>query len=397
MIKVLRIINRFNLGGPTYNAAYLTKYLPSEYETLLVGGVAEKHETDSLHIVKSLNIEPIVLPEMSRAIHPLNDWKAYFKLRKIIKRFRPDIVHTHASKAGLLGRLAAIHENVPVIVHTFHGHIFHSYFHPLVTKTFLNIERYLAKRTSAIVAISELQKRELSQVFKVANENKFEVIPLGLDLRKFAEEKKEKRIKFRSQHNLPENYIVLGIVGRLVPIKNHYLLIDAIQQIKSKINRSFELMIVGDGSERENLIQYVQEKNLSYRTNPLGSPADVYFTSWIKEMDGAYAAMDIVALSSKNEGTPVSLLEAQAAGKFVVSTNVGGVKDIVHPSAGIIVEDFNVESFANALLKAIESFEKVNDQIENIVSPKIIEQYSYTRLVENMDNLYKKLLNPFKR
>jgi glycosyltransferase involved in cell wall biosynthesis len=397
MIKVLRIINRFNLGGPTYNAAYLTKYLPSEYETLLVGGVAEKHEADSLHIVKSLNIEPIILPEMSRSIHPLNDWKAYFKLRKIIKQFRPDIVHTHASKAGLLGRLAAIHENVPVIVHTFHGHIFHSYFHPLVTKTFLNIERYLAKRTSTIVAISELQKRELSQVFKVADENKFEVIPLGLDLRKFAEEKKEKRSKFRSQHNLPENYIVIGIVGRLVPIKNHYLLIDAIQQIKSKINRSFELMIVGDGSERENLIQYVQEKNLSYRTNPLGSPADVYFTSWIKEMDGAYAAMDIVALSSKNEGTPVSLLEAQAAGKFVVSTNVGGVKDIVHPSAGIIVEDFNVESFANALLKAIESFEKVNYQIENIVSPKIIEQYSYTRLIENMDNLYKKLLNQFKR
>lgn len=397
MIKVLRIINRFNLGGPTYNAAYLTKYLPSEYETLLVGGVAERHEAHSLHIVKSLNIEPIILPEMSRSIHPLNDWKAYFKLRKIIKRFRPDIVHTHASKAGLLGRLAAIHENVPVIVHTFHGHIFHSYFHPLVTKTFLNIERYLAKRTSTIVAISELQKRELSQVFKVADENKFEVIPLGLDLRKFAEGKKEKRSKFRSQHNLPENYIVIGIVGRLVPIKNHYLLIDAIQQIKSKINRSFELMIVGDGSERENLIKYVQEKNLSYRTNPLGSPADVYFTSWIKEMDGAYAAMDIVALSSKNEGTPVSLLEAQAAGKFVVSTNVGGVKDIVHPSAGIIVEDFNVESFANALLKAIESFEKVNYQIENIVSPKIIEQYSYTLLIENMDNLYKKLLNQFKR
>ena len=397
MIKVLRIINRFNLGGPTYNAAYLTKYLPSEYETLLVGGVAEKHEADSLHIVRSLNIEPIILPEMSRSIHPLNDWKAYFKLRKIIKQFRPDIVHTHASKAGLLGRLAAIHENVPVIVHTFHGHIFHSYFHPLVTKTFLNIERYLAKRTSTIVAISELQKRELSQVFKVADENKFEVIPLGLDLRKFAEEKKEKRIKFRRQHNLPENYIVIGIVGRLVPIKNHYLLIDAIQQIKSKINRSFELMIVGDGSERENLIKYVQEKNLSYRTNPLGSPADVYFTSWIKEMDGAYAAMDIVALSSKNEGTPVSLLEAQAAGKFVVSTNLGGVKDIVHPSAGIIVEDFNVESFANALLKAIESFEKANYQIENIVSPKIIEQYSYTRLIENMDNLYKKLLNQFKR
>ena len=397
MIKVLRIINRFNLGGPTYNAAYLTKYLPSEYETLLVGGVAERHEAHSLHIVKSLNIEPIILPEMSRSIHPLNDWKAYFKLRKIIKRFRPDIVHTHASKAGLLGRLAAIHENVPVIVHTFHGHIFHSYFHPLVTKTFLNIEKYLAKRTSTIVAISELQKRELSQVFKVADENKFEVIPLGLDLRKFAEGKKEKRSKFRSQHNLPENYIVIGIVGRLVPIKNHYLLIDAIQQIKSKINRSFELMIVGDGSERENLIKYVQEKNLSYRTNPLGSPADVYFTSWIKEMDGAYAAMDIVALSSKNEGTPVSLLEAQAAGKFVVSTNVGGVKDIVHPSAGIIVEDFNVESFANALLKAIESFEKVNYQIENIVSPKIIEQYSYTLLIENMDNLYKKLLNQFKR
>ena len=393
MIKVLRIINRFNLGGPTYNAAYLTKYLPPEYETLLVGGVAEKHETDSLHIVKSLNINPIILPEMSRSIHPLNDWKSYVKLRKIIKQFRPDIVHTHASKAGLLGRLAAIHENVPVIVHTFHGHIFHSYFHPLITKTFLNIERYLAQKTSTIVAISELQKRELSQVFKVAKDDKFEVIPLGLDLRKFAEGKEYKRSKFRSQHNIPKNYIVIGIVGRLVPIKNHYLIIDAIQYIKSKINRSLELMIVGDGSERENLKKYVQEKNLVYRTSPIEKPADVYFTSWIKEMDLAYAAMDIVALSSKNEGTPVSLLEAQASGKFVVSTNVGGVKDIVHPNAGIIVQDFNVKSFANALLKSIESFEKVNSIIENYVSPKIIEQYSYTRLIENMDNLYKRLIN----
>jgi glycosyltransferase involved in cell wall biosynthesis len=392
MIKVLRIINRFNLGGPTHNSAYLTKYLPSEYQTMLIGGVPESHEADSLHIVKSLVIEPVIIPEMSRSINPINDLKAYNKIRKIIRQFKPDIVHTHASKAGLLGRLAAIHENTPVIVHTFHGHVFHSYFNPLITKTIINIERYLAKHTSAIIAISELQKRELVNDFKIAPENKFDVIPLGLDLSKFSENKEQKRKQFRSEYNIPENVIAIGCVGRLVSIKNHHLLIDAVKILKSLTSQKFEVIIIGDGYMKTELQNYIIQNNMTFRENAHQSPSDFYFTSWIKDIPLAYAGIDIVALSSKNEGTPVSLLEAQAAGKCVVSTNVGGVKDILFSDAGMIVNDFTPESFANALLKLLENHKSINSFIEKNISQKVIEKYSYQNLVQNVDKLYKRLL-----
>ena len=153
-IKVLRIINRFNLGGPTYNAAYLTKYLGDEFETLLIGGEKYEEEESSEFILQQLGIKPLIIPEMQRSINRRNDTIAYRKIKKIIKEFEPDIVHTHASKAGTLGRLAAKKMNVPVIVHTFHGHVFHSYFGKTKTTFYKNIERYLARRSNKIIAIN---------------------------------------------------------------------------------------------------------------------------------------------------------------------------------------------------------------------------------------------------
>ena len=168
MPKVLRIINRFNLGGPTYNVSYLTKYMAPDYETLLVGGMNDKSEACSDYIVQKLGIHAIKISEMIRSINGYNDMVAYEKIKNIIKRYKPDIVHTHASKAGVLGRQAAISCGVPVIVHTFHGHIFNSYFNKYVTATFQKIEQHYAKRSSAIIAISDIQKYELSEVYKIA-------------------------------------------------------------------------------------------------------------------------------------------------------------------------------------------------------------------------------------
>ena len=161
MTKVLRIINRFNLGGPTYNVAYLSKYMSDEFETLLVGGAKDSTEESSNFIVENLGLKPVIVEEMLREIDIKNDFTAFRKLKKIIREFKPDIVHTHASKAGTLGRLAAASCGVPIIVHTFHGHVFHSYFGKLKTTFYKNIERYLAKKSTAIIAISEIQKKEL--------------------------------------------------------------------------------------------------------------------------------------------------------------------------------------------------------------------------------------------
>ena len=227
MPKVLRIINRLNLGGPTFNAAYLSKFLAPEFETLLVSGMKADSEESSEFIVQNLGLKPVYIPEMYRELNPFRDYKSYFKIRKLIREFKPDIVHTHAAKAGAVGRLAAAHEGVPVIVHTFHGHVFHSYFSPAKTRVFLEIERYLAKRTTKIVTLSEIQKNELSNLYKVAPAERFEIIPLGFDLEKFEIGQDEKRKKFRQQYNIGDDEIAIGIVGRLVSIKNHKLFLQA--------------------------------------------------------------------------------------------------------------------------------------------------------------------------
>ena len=146
MKKILRIINRFNLGGPTYNAAYLTKYLENDYETLLVGGQHDESEESSMHILDSLGIVPVIIPEMQRSINPILDKIALKKIKEIIHEFQPDIVHTHAAKAGALGRKAAYDLGVKKIYHTFHGHVFHSYFGKIKTNIFKKIERDLAKK-----------------------------------------------------------------------------------------------------------------------------------------------------------------------------------------------------------------------------------------------------------
>jgi glycosyltransferase involved in cell wall biosynthesis len=383
MPKVLRIINRFNLGGISYNVSYLSKFLPFEYETMLIGGPEEKGEESSLYIPHSLGLNPIIISELRRSINPFNDYFAYRKIKKIIREFKPDLVHTHASKAGAIGRLAAIHCRVPIIVHTFHGHVFHGYFGVAITSFFKFIERYLAKRTSAIVAISAIQKKELCQKHHICREEKTFVIPLGFDLDRFTQNKEEKRITFRKKYSLAEDEIAIGIIGRLAPIKNHYLFIDAIEHVLANSDKKIKAFIIGDGETKEALITYVKQKPETEKK--------LVFTSWIKEVDVALAGLDLVCLTSKNEGTPVSLIEAQAASKFIISTNVGGIQDILHPDCGMLSEASDAEAYKRNLLYAIEHFEDVKTKA-GIASEEVIKKFSYVRLCDDMDKLYKKLL-----
>jgi glycosyltransferase involved in cell wall biosynthesis len=391
MPKVLRIINRFNLGGITYNVSYLSKYLPNEYETLLIGGPEEKGEESSLYIPESLGLKPIIIQELKRSVNPLSDYFAYRKIKKIIKEFKPDIVHTHASKAGAIGRLAAMSCNVPVIVHTFHGHVFKGYFSNFKTTIFKTIERYLAKKSSAIIAISEIQKNELTKEYEICSAEKTHVIKLGFDLNKFIINKEEKRANFREKYFVAENEIAIGIIGRLAPIKNHYLFIDAIEYVTKKTNTKIKAFIIGDGETKNELISYINSKALSNSIVP-GKNARFTFTSWIKEVDIALAGLDLVCLTSKNEGTPVSLIEAQAAGKFIVTTNVGGIKDILNPKCGLLSEADDHENYKNNLLNAVLNFSEISKNA-NSASKEVIEEFSYTRLCRDMDTLYKKLLS----
>jgi glycosyltransferase involved in cell wall biosynthesis len=390
--KVLRIINRLNLGGPTYNAAYLTKFLEPEFDTLLVSGMKDEAEESSEFIVNNLGLHPVYMPEMYRELNPFKDYKSYYRLRKIIEEYKPDIVHTHAAKAGAVGRLAAIHSGVKVIVHTFHGHVFHSYFNPVKTRMFIEIERYLAKRTTQIVALSQLQKNELVNEFKIAAADKFCIVPLGFDLDRFSKNKDEKRKRFRDEYNISDNEIAIGIVGRLVPIKNHALFLQAVKIVADKTTKKIRVFIIGDGEERPKLEQLANELGLKFNNANKTEGNVLTFTSWIKDIDVSNAGLDIIALTSNNEGTPVSLIEAQASGKPIVTTSVGGIGNVViEGQTALLSKQGNVDGFAQNLLKLVD-----DQQLRNNMAGKgvdfVTKSFSYQRLCSDTAQMYNRLL-----
>lgn len=394
MPRVLRIINRLNLGGPTFNAAYLTKYLAPEFETKLVSGMIDETEESSEFITEQLGVEPLYIPEMYRDINFLKDRKAYKRIKEIIKEYKPDIVHTHAAKAGTLGRLAAAECKVPVILHTFHGHVFHSYFSPLKTRVFLEIERYLAKKSTAIIAISERQKRELSLIYNISPAEKIRVVHLGFDLHEFTDNQTVKRKQFRDKYLIGDDEIAITIVGRLVPVKNHQLFIDAFNIVKKNSDKKLRAFIVGDGEERANIISYIKQLGLDYVFWPEEKrTACVTLTSWHKDVDVVYAGSDIIALTSNNEGTPVSLIEAQASNKPIVTTRVGGISDVVIPNkTAFISKKGDVQKLAKNIFILTQD-DELRAQMSELGRNFALDRFSYTRLVGDMGNLYRQLLD----
>jgi len=391
-IKVLRIINRFNIGGPTYNAAYLTKYLDDRFETMLVGGAKDESEASSEFILDSLDLKPTLIQNMRRSIG-LSDISAYRQISQIIKEFKPDIVHTHASKSGFLGRLAAYRNNVPVILHTFHGHVFHSYFGDFKTNFYKSLERWLAKRSTRIIAISKQQKIEIGTEHLICPPDKIEVIPLGFDLERFYTGTVEKRKDFRERYDLKPDDIAIVIVGRLVPIKNHELFIEAIRALSDRGYDNLRFFIVGDGESRENLEQKLNELNIGFTKNSAPSTKNpVCFTSWVKDVDRVYAGCEIVCLTSLNEGTPVSLIEAQSASKPVLSTKVGGINDIVlENESALLCGTKDTLAFVQHLDRLIND-QDLRLKMGDAGKENALKKFHYQRLVSDIAQLYSELM-----
>jgi len=391
--KILRIINRFNLGGPAYSTAYLTKYLSDDFEIRMIGGQKDDFEESSEFILTEMGIEYTILESMRRKISFKYDRAAYKEIKNIIKEFKPDIVHTHAAKAGAIGRLAAHKMNVPVIVHTFHGHVFHSYFGFLKTKFFIFLERYLAKKTSQIITLSEQQNHEICGIHKICAKEKTSIVPNGIGLDYFKKDKVAKRKLFRQEWGIPENTIAIGIVGRVVPIKDHSFFLKTFKETKLATNRKIKGVIIGDGDQMEFAINEAKRLGLSISTkDDLNSNSDLLFTSWIKSIDCANAALDIMCLTSLNEGTPVSLVEAQASGLPVISTNVGGVKDIiVNGKSGTLVEPNDLSNFTKNLTELVEN-EELRLNMGKYGEQFVFKKFHYKTFCSQMENIYYNLL-----
>ena len=388
-IKILRILNRFNVGGPVYNATYLTKYLNSDlFETLLIGGKPEKHEQSADYILNDLEVPFRQLKFMRRAVSPLFDLFSLIQIVIIIYRYKPNIIHTHAAKSGLLGRLAALLYFKKIkVVHTYHGNVFEGYFSNFKNLILLFVERFLASKSTKIIAISKLQSHDLIVKYKICKKEKIEIIPLGFDLYRFTENTNSKREKLRKEFSVNDCTILITIVGRIVPIKNHKLFLDAIKYCINKSGKKIKALIVGDGSETEEIIEYANKLDLSYSYKDLGKKCDALFTSWRSDIDSILAASDIVCLTSLNEGTPVSIIEAMASKTASISTDVGGVSDIIEHEISGLVSSNEINDFGESLLRLIENDVFRLKLAENGQS-KSLEKFNYQTLVNNIEQLY---------
>lgn len=385
-IKILRILTRLNIGGPAIHAVLLTReFNNDEFESTLLCGSVSDYEGDMGYITDIYNVKPFYLAELKREINPIKDFVAFFSIFKYIRKFKPDIVHTHTAKAGTLGRIAAILAGVPVKVHTFHGHVFEGYFGRISTGFFIFVERFLAKFTDAIIAISPGQRCDIVEKYKITTPDRCRVIRLGFDLEKFLKADEKKNL-FRKRFNFKEDDILVGIIGRLAPIKNHKMFIDAAAYIneckETELIDKTKFIIVGDGEMKEELLIYSKSKGLKEK---------VVFTEWVRNIEEVYADLDIVALTSINEGTPVSLIEAMTSSKPVVSTDVGGVKDAVG-EVGIAVKSGDYKTMANKILDLVSSHEKRKD-LGRRGQELVKDKYSKDRLVAELKELYKELLS----
>ncbi|MBI4469753.1 MAG: glycosyltransferase [Acidobacteria bacterium] len=327
-LRILRIIDRLNVGGPTKHVAWLSAGLAGEqFQTTLVAGSVPENEGDLSSFARSLGVEPVIIPEMSREIS-FKDFTVLVKLIRLLHSIKPAIVHTHKAKAGALGRLATLiyRWSTPSalwlqprrcrVIHTFHGHIFHSYYGRTKTRIFLAIERILARWcTNTIVAISREQQREIQEDFRVGRAEQFEVIPLGVD----SYPAPAARGQLRKELAVPSGQFLVGAIGRLCPIKNYAMLLQAVALLlRSGIDA--RLVFVGDGELRSELESMSKALAISDR---------VIFLGYREDAASLCEDFDAVALSSLNEGTPLSLIEAMASGRPVVATQVGGIVDIL--------------------------------------------------------------------
>jgi glycosyltransferase involved in cell wall biosynthesis len=408
MMKIIRIIARLNVGGPAKHVVWLTSGLQDAgFETLLVTGTVPEGEGDMSYFADELGVTPLYIREMSREIS-LKDLVTVWKLFRLFLRERPDIVHTHTAKAGTVGRTAGFlyrwltpgtligRPRECKFVHTYHGHVFHSYYGRNRTRMFLAIERLLARMiTDRLIVISKQQSVEIGEKFRVGRSGQIKVIPLGLDLGVFADHA-SRRTPFRHMLCIPDHTILIGIVGRLTEIKNHQMFLNVVARLKEIDpacwrQGAVRFIVIGDGGLRDALEQQSQA---------LGLDKDVIFVGERKDPEYFYPALDVVALTSRNEGTPLTLIEAMANARPVVATSVGGVVDLLGDVVedgpyqvcrrGIGVPPGDEEAFVAALSRIIRD-RSLRQELGERGLEFVEVNYSKERLFEDIKGLYAEL------
>jgi glycosyltransferase involved in cell wall biosynthesis len=384
-VRVLRVIARLNLGGPALHVAYLSAGLEERgYETTLVAGSLGKGEGSMAYVAEQKGVEIVTIPDLSREISPLHDLRAAQRLAGIIRSMQPHILHTHTAKAGAVGRTAAMlagDARPPIVVHTFHGHVLRGYFGPVRSRFFRMLERGLARSSTALVAVSPEVRDDLVAL-GVAPRDKFTVIRLGVELEQRVAFTDETRARARRMLGVPGDRFIVGWIGRMTAVKRADDILLAFKRLR-RGGTDACLCLVGDGPDRDEVEELAHD---------LGVVRDCLFLGYQHDVAPFYAAFDALVLPSANEGTPVSAIEALAAGRPVVATRVGGVPDVVRDGVdGFLVDPGDVASVAARLAELAADPARAREMGE-AGRTRVRERYSVGRLVDDVDRLYRELL-----
>ena len=383
---VLQVVTRLNIGGSVIQVISMTHLLESRgYRTTLVRGTEDPDEGSMDHLAEQLGVRPVYVPSLRRD-PGLHDLRALLGLLRIVAREKPRIVHTHAAKAGTLGRVAALlapGRSERVLVHTFHGHTLSGYFSPRTTRMYRAIERLLARRTDRLIAVSGEVRDELVEM-GVAPVERFEVIRYGFDLSRLVvgeSERSRRAAALRAELGIAPHSRLVTLIARLVPIKR----VDRFLRVAARLadRGDVRLLIVGDGELRDRLTASEEARALGERVRWAGFRADI--------PDVCFAS-DVVALTSDNEGTPVSLIEALAAGTPVVSTNVGGVASVVRDGqTGLLAGAENEQGLAEAIVRLLDDAQ-LAERLAAEGRRHVLQTFGQERLVDDLDGLYRRLL-----
>lgn len=379
MARVVTIQSRICGGGPAVHTILLSEGLSyrngASYDTVLLGGELEPGESSMEDFARARGVRIEVVPQMRRAVNPWTDLQAIGRTAVRLRTLRPEIVHTHTAKAGAVGRTAAKLVRTPIVVHTFHGHVFDGYFHPAKAQAFLAAERALAKVTDRILVLSEQQRNDLAFKYRVAPIEKIQVVPLGMDLDPYLNAENAGRGGVRQALGISATAPVVVAAGRLVPIKRFDLLIEAFSIVLQTLPNA-HLLLAGDGA---------QEERQALECSAAAQAGRIHFLGWRQDLPQIFADGDVLALTSDNEGTPTAVIEALVAGLPVVATRVGGVEDIViTPEMGSLVLPKDVQGIAQALIERLRASTRLPQSIREMVA----QRFSHRRLIADMSQLY---------
>lgn len=370
-----------NVGGPSLHVLHLTKGLSERgFETRLAVGEPQPIEGSMIGLARDAGINPVLIPGLDRPIHLGRDLVAFWNIVREMRRFQPHIVHTHTAKAGILGRLAAICCGVPVIAHTFHGHVFTGYFSPAASQGIMGFERLLARMTDLIVVLSPGLRDDLMHRLRLPRSGKVRIVPLGLDLPPLTTLPRHSA-GWRKQFRLAPGALLLGIVARLVPVKNHLLLLEVFARLAAEDSR-LHLAIVGGGES---------EPEIRHRVTELGLSGRVFLTGIEHDISRVYADLDLLLLVSRNEGTPVVLIEALAAGCPVAATDVGGVREVLDNGRFGAVLPTDAPALKAAVQDVIRQLPDRERRSQDF-RVTTAERYGVAALLDSLSGMYKELL-----